>query len=456
MWACGNAEDVFRTTGDLQMLTNGSANSARDLSGVSAIVSRPLFRQQTVWRFPCDDVDRVSLSRRLILRGAQRIVIKIGSSVIVDNETGQVRQSWLNALVQDVSSCRARGQEVLIVSSGAVAVGRHHLSFPHRQLRLEQKQAAASAGQVILTQAFRNAFEARGIGIGQILLTSDDTEARERHLNARSTLNQLLALGAVPIINENDATTSDGIRFGDNDRLAARVSQMLQANALLLLSDVDGLYTADPRRDAGAQLLTEVTEITPEIRAMAGDARNQFSSGGMLTKLIAAQIAMNAGCHTIIANGEKPRPLTRIAQGTKATWFKPHLEPQTGRKAWIAGALKTAGALTVDSGAVKALYKGKSLLPVGVVAVNGRFGCGDMIAICDRGGAEIARGIAAYSSSEAELIAGHRSYVFERLLGFRGPAEIIHRDNLVLHGSRLWDAAKTRPRPLPQNTRSQT
>jgi glutamate 5-kinase len=373
------------------------------------------------------------------LSNARRIVVKVGTSLIVDSDTGQINYSWLAGLVEDIRRCRDHGQEVLIVSSGAVTIGRHHLHFPNSALRPMQRQAAASAGQVILTQAFHAALQKQELRIAQVLLTSEDTETRCRHLSARSMLHQLLVLGAVPLINENDATASDCGRIGDNDRLAARIAQMLRTDFLILLSDVEGLYTADPRTDVNARLLGEVQEITPAIRAMAGAAGTPFSLGGMVTKVAAAELAMKAGCNTIISNGKALRPLTQLLQGAKATWFKSPLAPQTGRKAWIACSLKTAGAVIVDRGAHKALLNGKSLLPAGIQAVQGSFVRGDIITVCSDGGVEVARGVAAYSSWEAKLIAGHRSHVFEQLLGYKGPAEIIQCDNLVLVSSVIAD-----------------
>ncbi len=388
------------------------------------------------------DTERVLPKHCLAFERARRIAIKVGSTLMVDSETGRIRHSWLNALVKDIAQRRERGQQVVVVCSGAVAVGRHYLALANRPLRREERQAAASTGQVLLMEAHRTAFGRQGIRIGQMLLTSRDTESWQRHLNARSTLNQLLANGTVPIINENDATSCEGSRIGDNDRLAARVAQMLRMDMLVLLSDVAGMYTADPSKDPKARLLTEVREITPEIQAMAGGVRSCFGSGGMVTKLAAAQIAMNAGCDTIFASGKDRQPLTKIAQGAKATWFKPRQRPWTGRKAWVVCALETGGAVVVDAGAAAALQNGKSLLPVGIVAVDGSFDCGDTIAVCDQQGRDIARGITAYSNQEVKLLAGHRSYVFERLFGADRPANVIHRDNLVLNGR--WRSARGR------------
>jgi glutamate 5-kinase len=321
---------------------------------------------------------------------------------------------------------------VLIVSSGAIAVGRHHLGLTGRNLKLEEKQAAAATGQIRLAHAYQEALATHGITVAQILLTPEDTEERRRHLNARATLEQLLALGALPVINENDTVATAEIRFGDNDRLAARVAQMISADTLVLLSDIDGLYTSDPRRDPAARHIPEVRELTPEIEAMAGAAPAGFSSGGMVTKLAAARIAMGAGCRLVIARGDTLAPLAAIEQGATATWFIPSAEPRTARKRWIAGALNPMGALIVDDGAAAALRRGTSLLPAGVVAIEGRFERGDAVRVLTRSGREVARGLSAYSSADARGIAGHKSGEIEAILGYRGRDEMIHRDDLVV------------------------
>jgi glutamate 5-kinase len=359
------------------------------------------------------------------LAGAKRLVIKIGSALLVD-DGGLVRHAWLNALIDDVVRCRVRGQEVIIVSSGAIAVGRRHLGLSGRALRLEEKQAAAATGQIRLAHAYQEALGRHGITVAQILLTPDDTELRRRHLNARATFAQLLALGAVPVVNEN---------FGDNDRLAARVAQMVSADMLVLLSDIDGLYTADPRRDPEAQHIPLIREIEPEIEAMAGPAPAGYSSGGMVTKLTAARIAMGAGCHMLIAQGRPGRgrgPLAAIEAGARASLFLPRAEPRSARKAWIAGAVNPAGAITADDGAVSALRRGKSLLPAGVVAIEGSFERGDCIVVRTKAGIEAGRGLSAYASGDIQRIAGHKSGEIATILGYRGRDEIIHRDDLVL------------------------
>ncbi len=366
----------------------------------------------------------------------KRLVVKIGSSLLVDDDTGEVRQTWLNALAEDIADCQSRGREVLIVSSGAIAAGRRHLGLTDtsRSLRLEEKQAAAATGQIRLAHAYQQALAHHNITVAQILLTPDDTEERRRHLNARSTLVQLLALRAVPLINENDTVATAEIRFGDNDRLAARVAAMVSADSLILLSDIDGLYDRDPRHNPAARHLDLVTEITPEIEAMAGHAALGYSSGGMVTKLQAARIATAGGSRMAIADGRGMHPLRGLDDGAPCTWFAATATPLTARKTWIAGALNPVGAITVDAGAERALSGGKSLLPAGVTGVSGQFGRGDAVRIKSADGREIGCGLSAYSSVDAGRIAGHKSREIEAILGYRGRDEMIHRDDLVLNG----------------------
>jgi glutamate 5-kinase len=366
------------------------------------------------------------------LAQARRIVVKVGSALLVDPRTGHLRRAWLDALADDVARCRARGQEVVIVSSGSIAAGREHLGLKGRTLRLEEKQAAAATGQIRLAHAYQETLARHDITVAQILLTLQDTEDRRRHLNGRATIETLLRLGAVPVINENDTVATAEIRFGDNDRLAARVSQMISADTLVLLSDIDGLYTADPKRDPSATLIPEVRELTPEIEGMAGEALPGYSSGGMVTKLVAARIAMGAGCRMVIAMGKEASPLARIESGAPCTWFVPGAEPRTARKRWIAGSLKPVGAVVIDAGAAKALADGRSLLPAGVTGVEGSFRRGDSIAVKDGEGRVLARGLSAYDSDDASRIRGHKSREIEAILGYRGRDEMIHRDDLVL------------------------
>jgi glutamate 5-kinase len=366
------------------------------------------------------------------LLSARRLVVKIGSALLVDEETGAIRRDWLDALGDDVAECRRRGQEVLIVTSGAIAVGRRRLGLDSGKLRLEEKQAAAAIGQIQLAHAYQETLARHRITVAQILLTLDDTEERRRHLNARSTIAALLRLDTVPVINENDTVATSEIRFGDNDRLAARVAAMISADALILLSDIDGLYSADPRRDPKARFIPEIREITTEIEAMAGEAPPGYSSGGMVTKLVAARIAVGAGCRMAIANGRRLNPLKAIAEGAACSWFLPAATPLSARKRWIAGALKPVGALMVDAGALKALMGGRSLLPAGVTSVDGEFERGDAVRVLSPDGREVARGLSAYSAADARRIMRHKSGEIEALLGYRGRDEMIHRDDLVL------------------------
>jgi glutamate 5-kinase len=373
-----------------------------------------------------------AVAGRSRLATARRVVIKVGSALLVEQSTGRVNRAWLESLADDLAALRARGQEVVLVSSGAIALGRRLLGLPAGKLKLEESQAAAAVGQIRLAHAWKEVLEQRGMKVAQVLLTLGDTEERRRYLNARNTLSALTRLGAVPVINENDTVATAEIRYGDNDRLGARVAQMVSADCLVLLSDVDGLYTADPTHDPSAEFIPEVPRITPGIEAMAGGSASDVGSGGMATKVMAAKIAVAAGCHLVIAHGREAHPLKRIESGARCTWFLADASPVTARKQWIAGTLKPGGELHVDEGAAKALREGRSLLPAGVVRVSGRFDRGDAVAVKDPSGLEIARGLTAYSSADAERIRGRRSAELEGLLGFRGRDEMIHRDDLVL------------------------
>ena len=366
------------------------------------------------------------------LSDARRVVVKVGSALLVDAASGTLDRAWLEALAGDLAAMRRRGQEVIVVSSGAIALGRGPLGLVGGRLRLEENQAAAAVGQIRLAHAWTEVLEQQGLTVAQVLLTLGDTEQRRRYLNARGTLFTLLRLGAVPVINENDTVATAEIRYGDNDRLAARVAQMVSADCLVLLSDVDGLYSADPAVDAAARFIPEVARITPEIEAMAGGASSTIGSGGMATKLIAGKIALAAGCHMCVAGGRDSHPLQRIEAGARCTWFVAEASPLTVRKQWIAGSLQPVGELHVDEGAVRALRAGRSLLPAGITQVTGRFDRGDPVVVRGPDGAEIARGLSAYSSADAERIRGRRSQDLESLLGFRGRDEVIHRDDLVL------------------------
>jgi glutamate 5-kinase len=362
------------------------------------------------------------------------MVIKIGSALLVEEGEGAVRSSWLDAFAADIAAFHARGQEVLLVTSGAIAIGRRDLGFGHPALRLAEKQAAAATGMVRLAQAYQEALGRHGLTMGLVLLTLDDSEHRRRYINARNTLTTLLRVGAIPLINENDTVATDEIRFGDNDRLSARVAAMVSADTLVLLSDIEGLYTADPHKDPAATLIPEVRGITPQIEALAGAALPGYGTGGMVTKLAAAKIAIAAGCGMVIADGKPLHALTRIDAGAPCTWFVPSASPQTARKRWIGGSLKPSGALTVDEGAAKALAAGGSLLPAGVVRVEGAFSRGDAVVVKTRDGRELGRGLCAYSAAEVRLIMGHKSGEIDACLGYRGRDEVIHRDDLVLWG----------------------
>ncbi|MBN9431591.1 MAG: glutamate 5-kinase [Bosea sp.] len=362
------------------------------------------------------------------------IVIKIGSALLVDRAKGALRQDWLAAFVDDVAALASGGREVLIVSSGAIALGRGVLGLPAGVLKLEESQAAAAVGQIALARAYSEMLGAHGITAGQILLTLGDTEERRRYLNARSTITTLLRMGAIPVINENDTVATSEIRYGDNDRLAARVASMMSADLLVLLSDIDGLYTAPPHTDPSARLIPVVERITPEIEAMAGGAASEYSRGGMRTKVEAGKIATVAGCTMVISLGKPQNPLKRISEGAPATWFLAEANPVTARKKWISGHLEPRGTLAIDEGAVRALRAGKSLLPAGVRRVEGRFQRGDTIVILGPAGEEIGRGLVAYDAADAERIAGRNSSAIEAILGYAGRAAMVHRDDMVLRG----------------------
>ena len=368
------------------------------------------------------------------LSTSKRIVVKIGSALLVQDD-GELRAEWLDALAQDIAALRASGAEIMIVSSGAIAIGRRLLGLAHgprnRALRLEESQAAAATGQVRLAHAWQETLGQCDVPVAQILLTIEDTEDRRRHLNARNTIGTLLRLGVVPVINENDTVATDEIRFGDNDRLAARVAQMMGADTCVILSDIDGLYTADPTQDNSAKHIAEVEAITPEIAAMAGETAGEDGSGGMITKIEAARVALQSGCRLVITDGRDLNPLAALAAGAQATWFVSQAEPHTARKRWIAGTLKPEGTITIDAGAAKALARGKSLLPAGVTAVDGAFERGDPVIVCDGEGQELARGLVAYGREDAQRIAGRQSGEIENILGYRGREEMIHRDDLV-------------------------
>jgi glutamate 5-kinase len=368
------------------------------------------------------------------LASARKVVIKIGSALFVDQQTGALDRAWLEGVCADIADLKRAGKDVVIVSSGAVALGRRELKIDPRRARLDESQAAAATGQILLAHAYLEILRSFGITAAQVLLTLDDSENRRRYLNASATFSTLLGYGAVPVVNENDTVATQELRYGDNDRLAARVAQMVSADCLVLLSDVDGLYTADPRRNDGARYVEEVTELTRELVDAAGGPGSSHGSGGMRTKIEAARIAMGAGCRMCIATGRVARPISVLLAGGRATWFLPSATPGAARKQWIAGTLKPKGAVRVDDGAERALLGGRSLLPAGVTSVDGQFERGDAISVVAADGRELARGLVAYAADEARQIAGRKSAGIVEVLGYSGGDEIIHRDDLVLVG----------------------
>lgn len=367
----------------------------------------------------------------LALSDYRRLVVKVGSSLLV-NESGELNRRWLQSLADDLARLHAENHEVLIVSSGAIALGSSVLDINKKRARLPDLQAAAAAGQVQLVHAYQEAFGKHGIHAAQILLTPEDTENRRRFLNARSTFSRLLDMAVVPIVNENDTVATEEIRYGDNDRLAARVAQLVMADALILLSDVDGLYSADPGADSNARHIPEVRAIGNDILAMAGETRSDIGSGGMATKVQAARIATHAGCSTIIASGTVDHPLQRLAGGARRTVFLAEGTPASARKQWLAGVLDVRGQILIDQGAAKALQNGKSLLPVGVTGIEGSFRRGDVVAVIGPDGVEVGRGLAEYSGADATSLKGCQSDQIEARLGYRGRSVMIHRDELVL------------------------
>lgn len=369
------------------------------------------------------------MSTPALLTRARRVVVKIGSALLV--EAGSVRATWLDGLAADIAALRAEGRDVLVVSSGAIALGRGVLGLGSGALSLEHAQAAAAVGQQRLAAAWAGALEAHEMTAAQVLLTLEDTQNRRRYLNGRATLATLLGLGVVPVVNENDTVATDEIRYGDNDRLAARVALMAGADLLVLLSDVDGVYTADPGRDPTARHIPEIRTITPEIEAMAGDAGSGLSKGGMKTKILAAKTAVQGGCAMVVMAGAQERPLSALAAGCKATWVHPQASPALARKQWIAG-MKPLGTVMIDAGAAAALGRGKSLLPAGVARVTGQFERGDPVTITGPDGAALGAGLAGYSANDALAIAGARSSEIERILGYPGRAALVHRDDMVL------------------------
>ncbi|WP_187430765.1 Glutamate 5-kinase [Roseobacter fucihabitans] len=365
------------------------------------------------------------------LISARRVVVKIGSALLVDRGSGHLRQDWLTSLAQDIFWLKSYGISVVLVSSGSIALGRGVLKLPAHDLALEQSQAAAAVGQIRLARAYEEVLAPHGITTAQVLVTLEDSANRRRYLNSRATLEQLLSLGVVPIVNENDTVATDEIRFGDNDRLAAQIAVTVGADQLILLSDVDGFYSANPTEDSTATRFEVIDKITSEIEAMAGDAGSGLSKGGMKTKLMAAKTATAAGCAMAITEGSPHNPLKYLENGAAATWFTADTDPQLARKRWIA-AMKPRGVLTLDAGAVAALMSGKSLLPAGIAAISGSFGRGDSVAIADASGHVLGHGLSRYTAQEARIIKGRKSQEIEALLGYPGRAALIHRDDMAL------------------------
>ena len=372
--------------------------------------------------------------KRPALKNFRRIVVKVGSSLLIDSSAGEVRSAWLAALAADIAKLHGEGRDVLVVSSGSIALGRSRLKLPRGPLKLEESQGAAAVGQIALARAWSEALGAHSLTAGQVLVTLGDTEERRRYLNARSTIAKLLEWRSVPVINENDTVATTEIRYGDNDRLAARVATMMSADLLVLLSDVDGLYDRPPIAGNGAKLVPIVARITPDIEAMAGASGSDLARGGMLTKIEAGKITTTAGTHMVIASGRVLHPLQTIANGAPCTWFLTPANPVTARKKWIAGSLEPRGALMIDAGAVRALRSGKSLLPAGVIKVEGGFGRGDAVVVRGPDGHEVGRGLVAYDADDAEKIKGRSSADVLLILGYTGRTEMIHRDDLVLGG----------------------
>ena len=365
------------------------------------------------------------------LTNAKRVVIKVGSTLLVDKNSGDLNLTWLESLASDVSLLKSRGIDVVLVSSGSIALGRGSLGLQDAELSLENSQASAAVGQIRLARAYEEVLAPFSVKTAQILVTLEDSANRRRYLNTRATMERLLTFGVVPIVNENDTVATDEIRFGDNDRLAAQIAATVSADNLILLSDVDGLYSSNPSTNPDAKRLDVIKEITPEIEEMAGEGVSGISKGGMITKLMAARTATQAGCAMVITKGDVPNPITELENGANCTWFKPNVDPQTARKRWISSQ-KSVGKLIIDQGAVTALIDGKSLLPIGVTSIEGNFSRGDIVSIYSVNGRELAKGICAYPAVEAKLIIGQNSNEIETILGYAGRAAVIHRDDLAI------------------------
>ena len=372
------------------------------------------------------------MKKNSLIQKSNRIVIKIGSALLIDKNKGALKNKWLESLALDICDLIKLKKEVVVVSSGSIALGKKQLEL-NSNLTLDEKQAAAATGQISLAHAWKEVMQEHGLNVAQILLAPDDTETRRKHLNARATLIKLLELGVIPVINENDTVSTEEIKFGDNDRLAARVAQMCSADLLILLSDINGLYSSDPNKNKNSTLIGEIKEISREIEAMAGPAHSKISSGGMITKIEAAKISMNAGCHMIICDGRLNNPLLKLQDSHRVfSWFKAKDNPLNLRKQWISGALQVKGKITIDDGATKAIKKGYSILPAGIVSSEGNYEKGDLIKIIDQNKIFIGTGLTHFNNSEVELIKGSKSENIETILGYRGKDEVVHRDDLVL------------------------
>ena len=372
------------------------------------------------------------MKKNNLIQNSKRIIIKIGSALLIDKKKGTLKNKWLKSLALDIRDLIKLKKEVVVVSSGSIALGKKQLEL-NSNLTLDEKQAAAATGQISLAHAWKEVMQEHGLNVAQILLAPDDTETRRKHLNARATLTKLLELGVIPVINENDTVSTEEIKFGDNDRLAARVAQMCSADLLILLSDINGLYSSDPNKNKNSTLIGEITEISREIEAMAGPAHSKISSGGMITKIEAAKISMNAGCHMIICDGRLDNPLLKLKDNeTIFSWFKAKDNPLNLRKQWISGALQVKGKITIDDGATKAIKKGYSILPAGILSTEGNYEKGDLIKIIDQNKIFIGTGLTHFNNSEVELIKGSKSENIETILGYRGKDEVVHRDDLVL------------------------
>jgi glutamate 5-kinase len=372
------------------------------------------------------------MKKNSLIQKSNRIVIKIGSALLIDKNKGALKNKWLESLALDICDLIKLKKEVVVVSSGSIALGKKQLEL-NSNLTLDEKQAAAATGQISLAHAWKEVMQEHGLNVAQILLAPDDTETRRKHLNARATLIKLLELGVIPVINENDTVSTEEIKFGDNDRLAARVAQMCSADLLILLSDINGLYSSDPNKNKNSTLIGEITEISREIESMAGPAHSKISSGGMITKIEAAKISMNAGCHMIICDGRLNNPLLKLQDShTVFSWFKAKDNPLNLRKQWISGALQVKGKITIDDGATKAIKKGYSILPAGILSTEGDYEKGDLIKIVDQSKTFIGTGLTHFNNSEVELIKGSKSENIETILGYRGKDEVVHRDDLVL------------------------